>query len=426
VSGLALAVIAGWLVLLAVGFDAVLSSRVDQQLDDALLVRAQAASSTVVIADGRITGVRESATDGKLDSSIWVYRGATAIAGPNAGAVARRTADRLARSGATEAETQERRFFALPVRSGNRRIGTVVAALDTDPYEETKHIALVGSGVVAALLLVVAYPVLRLATSRALRPVEEMTRRAADWSLNAPGQRFGSDQRYAELQSLAGSLDQLLARVAGVLRHERQLSAELSHELRTPLTRLVGEIDLMLDNAPPTLRTGLEAMRASCTAMDGIIDTLLTTARTELVPTVGHTRVEPVLRTFAATAVGVSPAVRVEPTELSVGVDEQVIARTLSPVIDNACRYAASEVSLSAARSGSAITISVSNDGPPLAPDLADRVFEPGYSHDDRRRHNGAGLGLSLARRLARAADGDVTLVTDAGPTTFLVTLPAG
>jgi signal transduction histidine kinase len=425
VSALALIVIAGWLVLLATGFDLVLSSRLDQQVDDALRIRAQAASATLQLGNGTIAGVRESATDRELDGSIWVFAGTRSLERPDVPASIQRIATGLADHPAGYAAGGNRRFYVLPLRDdAGRRIGSVIASINTTPYDETKRTAMLGSIVVAVLLLGGAYPVLRLTAARALRPVAQMTRQAADWSVAAPTQRFGEHQQYQELSSLASTLDSLLDRLAAVLRHERQLSAELSHELRTPLARVMAEVDLMLDTAAPDQRAPLEALRAGCASMDAIIDTLLAAARTELVRTVGRCDLDPVLASFADETA--RPAVIAVRTGLSVGVDADVVKRILAPIVGNGRRYATAEVRLTARRAGSAIAVAVDNDGSRLAPGLAEQVFEPGFTTSTLDGHDGAGLGLALARRLARAADGDL-FVDDAAPaTTFVLTLPAG
>ncbi|MDT4911418.1 MAG: hypothetical protein QOC66_546 [Pseudonocardiales bacterium] len=422
-SVLALAVIAGWLLLLATGFDIVLSYRVHQQLDDAVQIRAQAASATVRIDQGVVIGVRESATDSELDSTIWVYAGARAVHRAEAPPNAQRVADRVVASGTQYADGADRRFYVLPIESNGKRVGSVVAAIDTEPYDETERTAIVGSVVVAVLLLAGAYPVLRLAASRALRPVAQMTRQAADWSVTAPTQRFGSTQQYTELSSLARTLDEMLDRLAAVLRHERQLSAELSHELRTPLARVMTEVELMMTDSTGPQREALESVHQNCESMNGIIDTLLAAARTELVQTVGHAELDTILKAFASDTR--PPAVVAVDTELTVGVDSDLVTRILAPLIDNARRYAQAEVRLEAFRSGADVAIHVSNDGPRLPDELADQVFEPGFTVSSDE-HVGAGLGLALARRLARAADGDLAVGTEAPVTTFVLTLPAG
>lgn len=423
-SLLTLGVLAAWLVVLAAGFDFVLVSRLSGQIDGTLRIRAQSASATVVVAHGQVSAVRESATDSVLDSSIWIYAGRTALQRPEESTHLSATADSLSASGDGYVERSRHRFYVLPVRVHGKRVGSVVSAIDLASFERTRDTAILGTAVVAVLLLAGAYPMLRFATGRALRPVDGMTRQAADWSINAPNQRFGGGQRYAELATLAVSLDGLLDRLAAVLRHERHLSAELSHELRTPLARISGEIDLLMESASAAQQPALQAVRSGCTAMDSIIDSLLAAARSELGGHVGRSDLGPVLATLAADTD--RPRVAAAATTLSVGVDPDLVLRILAPVISNARRYAATEIHLAARRESSQVVIDVRNDGARIPPELAEQVFEPGFRADRDDGHGGAGLGLPLARRLARSADGDLSLDTSAEDTTFRVVLPAG
>lgn len=348
VSRLALGAIAAWLAILATGFDIVLISRLDKQVNEALQVRAQAASATVVTQGGRIVGVRESPTDAGLDSSIWVFAGSRAIEMPTRDPEVVRAAKVLARDASGYAERADHRFYVIPVRLDGKREGSVLASIDLDPYERTERTVILGSIVVTVLLLAGAYPVLQLATTRALRPVDRMTRQAAEWSVTSPGERFGDGQRYAELSSLAGTLDELLDRLAAVLRHERHLSAELSHELRTPIARVAAQVDLTLDDARPDQVAELRAIRDNCIQMDGIIDSLLAAARSEFARPVGRCELGPVFAML--TGQHERPTVLAEPVDQAVGVDQDVVVRILSPLLDNARRYAVSEIRLEAHR----------------------------------------------------------------------------
>jgi signal transduction histidine kinase len=425
VSLLGFAVIAGWLVVLATGFDLVLVSRLDQQVDDVLQVRAQAASATLSFSGGQVSGVRESATDSELDSSVWVYTADHAIKRPGLRPRLQRVADGLAASDhPTFVEHGGDRFYVLPVRTGHQRAGSVVVAVDLDPYQRTRDTAIFGTIVIGVLLLAGAYPVLRIATARALRPVGGMTRQAAEWSVHSPAKRFGPEQHYAELSSLAETLDELLDRLAAVLRHERHFSAELSHELRTPLARVTTQVELMLDTARPDQHAELLAIRDNCAAMDGIIETLLAAARSELTPTVGRCALGPVLAQFSSSDRSAASVVA-ESTTLVAGVEADIVTRILTPIVDNARRYARSMIRLTAKRAGTAIAVDVTNDGPRISADLTDKIFEPGF-RDSSDGHDGVGLGLALARRLARSIDGDVTVVESASETAFRLVLPAG
>jgi signal transduction histidine kinase len=109
-----------------------------------------------------------------------------------------------------------------------------------------------------------------------------------------------------------------------------------------------------------------------------------------------------------------------------VGVDPDLAERILSPLLDNACRYARGQVTLSLERSDGVVLFSVDDDGPGVAPDEADAIFEPAARGEAGRQSGpSAGLGLALARRLARSASGDVEVEPSAGGGRFVVRLPA-
>jgi signal transduction histidine kinase len=101
-----------------------------------------------------------------------------------------------------------------------------------------------------------------------------------------------------------------------------------------------------------------------------------------------------------------------------VGVDADVVERIVAPLLENAVRYAASAVRVETVMRDGMVVIRVGDDGPGVSAELVDVVFEPGRRGLDG--HAGAGLGLSLARRLARAAGGDLVLADDV----FEVSLP--
>ncbi len=424
VALLAVALIAGWLALLTVAFNVYLGHRLRAQADTALRVRAQAASATLAIGPSGSVRVGESATDGDLDTDIWIYARGRALARPTAaGSAVQKVADSLA--GADKGFTgvgDDARVYVLPVRSNGARIATVVVAQSTAGEHRAEGVALVGSIAVSALLLAVAYPVIRMGVRRALDPMDAMARQAADWSAHETGRRFGTGQRYVELRELAADLDGLLDRLSAVLRHERQLSGELSHELRTPLAHIAAEADLLVHSGKPSDRQAHVAIADTARAMDRIIETLLDAARAQPSTVAGTCELASVFD--AVNADGTARLTGEAP--LTVGVDGAVLERILAPVLANAHRYARTSVVVDAARTDSGVRIDVVNDGPALEPALAERVFEPGFRADPADGHAGAGLGLALARRLARSADGDVTAIATPTGSTFRISLPAG
>lgn len=416
VAVIALAAIAGWLALLTIVFNVIVMRRLQTQAVEVAHARATAAAATVRFGDGRPT-VLESPADAALDYGIWLYIGDHAVQRAQAPVPLQQRADALAGRGVIAGTTDSAVLSAEPLRQGGRQVGTVVASVSFGPYQDTANTALVGSIVLSLLLLAGAYPVLRLAGGRALQPMEEMAHQARDWSAHDPAQRFGGGQRFAELDELALTLDGVLDRLSAVLRHERQLSAELSHELRTPLSTIVAEADLLLSRKPD--ETGYRAIHDSALAMDEIIETLLVTARADLRSDESSCDVRAVVSRLAQ---GRAVPIDVHgDDEILAGVDEAVVARLLAPILDNVVRHARTRVVVELTRRPKSVRIELGNDGPPIPQTRLERIFEPGVTGG-----NGAGLGLTLARRLARAADGDVVALPVPDHAVFRVTLPLG
>jgi two-component system, OmpR family, sensor kinase len=114
-------------------------------------------------------------------------------------------------------------------------------------------------------------------------------------------------------------------------------------------------------------------------------------------------------------------------TELTLSINAELAERVLQPVLENACRYAGSRIRVSAYRDGPTIAYLIEDDGPGVAAAELETIFEPGargLAAQTANGHSGAGLGLALARRLARTASGDVRALAQRGGC-FIVTLPA-
>jgi len=113
---------------------------------------------------------------------------------------------------------------------------------------------------------------------------------------------------------------------------------------------------------------------------------------------------------------------------MRVGIDSDLAERILQPVVDNACRYATSRVHIEIDRADSTVHYAIEDDGPGVAEDERERIFEPGVrgTAAGANGNAGAGLGLALARRLARSVNGDVDAETARGGGRFVVRLPTG
>jgi signal transduction histidine kinase len=99
------------------------------------------------------------------------------------------------------------------------------------------------------------------------------------------------------------------------------------------------------------------------------------------------------------------------------------VHRALAPLVDNARRHARSRVAIEISAVDGLVRAAVRDDGPGLDSERAEHVFAPGVRRSGDG-HRGAGLGLPLARRLARSCGGDVTVGEGPGGC-FVLALPA-
>src|SRR5205823_14521098 len=107
-----------------------------------------------------------------------------------------------------------------------------------------------------------------------------------------------------------------------------------------------------------------------------------------------------------------------------VGVEQVLLERLLSPIVENAGRYARRRVELTGGPVDRCIRVLVADDGPGVPPADRDAVFAPGWRGTPEDGHAGAGLGLALARRLAETAGGRVTVLPGGTGARFAIDLP--
>ncbi len=431
--------VAGALALMIGGFNLTLRATLDREADRAVKERAAARLATLRVSDGKIT-ISEDQPDTSLDVGTWIYQGQRAIERPTAEPALDADADRLAGRGATitSIEAAEARLASLPVLGDNgTQIGTVVAGLSDRPYDRTFKVSLIASLALAGLLLALVAFATAAVLRAALRPVSRMTADAADWSEHDLDKRFALGRPHDELTRLAQTLDGLLDRIAASLRRERLLTAEISHELRTPLARITAEADLALrrERSPEEYRAALTAVLDGAEQLNQTIETLLLAAREQPAATRRSADLAAVLERLIADAGISTPSpdgprldLALPDRPIRVGANGAVIARIFAPILENARRHAISTITISATEPrGTDITVVIADDGNGIDPVDGERIFEPGVRVSTTTdTHDGPGLGLSLARRLARDIGGDVIVSPSPHGGHFIITLPLG
>jgi signal transduction histidine kinase len=392
-----------------VAANVLLRQRVHAEISSVLRANADAQVAALSVVDGHIV-VRESPNDATLDRRSWVLDGSRVLEHP-AGAVPRLEQAAIAlgrRRRLLEIDgPDDTRLRTEPVLDGasQRAVGSVVVAVSTDSFEHLQQGVLVGSVVIAALVLIAGGLAISSALNGALRPVSLMTRSAEDWGARDLDRRFALGQPHDELTALAATLDHLLSRIAASRRHEQHFASEVAHELRTPLAglRLRAELALAAGDADAGAehRAALRAVIAQSERMDHTIDALLAVARQEIDPASGTVNLAAIAGELEDVQVSGADGLPVAEG------DPDVVRRALAPLIDNARRHTRTGVRVELAPVAGKVCLTVRDDGPGIEEQLRERVFDAGYRGPEEP-DGGAGLGLPLARRLARSCGGDI------------------
>jgi signal transduction histidine kinase len=416
-----------------IGFNILLAHAASR--DANTLLRSRASSELALL---RVVGnnikVAETRDDPLGDSRVWIFRGTTPVEQPRAKAETDLGARSLAGgpSQFLNVLDAEERLYSVPIVHNGKRFGTLVTGISLEPYHHTQRTALVGSLTLFLVLLsitgVAAWWLLR----SALRPVAQMTEQASTWSEQDLDRRFSLGEPHDELTHLAATLDGLLDRLAASLRHERRFSAEMSHELRTPLAKLMAEAELALrrERSESDYRESLEAVLRNAQQIERIVETLVSAAQHDAQPqgianAVDVAEAVVAAHSHDASSRGVALELVKTPERVRVGVDQDLAERILHPVVENALRYGRGKVQVRVTRNGSSVLFAVDDDGPGVLADEHERIFEPAVRGSaGRSTYTGAGLGLALSRRLARAVSGDVEAFPGASGH-FVVRLPA-
>jgi signal transduction histidine kinase len=271
-------------------------------------------------------------------------------------------------------------------------------------------------------------------TGRALRPVDEMRRQLDNVQSAGEQRRLTPSGRAAELDRLTDTLNQMLDRLNESDTIRRQFLADASHELRSPLAsaRTMLEVGLAYPALTDWPETATDVM-VEVQRLQGIAAELLALARAEggeralkreLVELGALVR-EEVQRTGDA-RVSLSIA-----TSADVTIDKDLVVRLLRNLLDNARRHAQSRVSVNVAgripgSDRGLATVQIYNDGDEIPADEREQIFEPFTRLDNARARDegGAGLGLSIARRIAEMHGGTLAVVDTTKGAAFLLTLP--
>jgi signal transduction histidine kinase len=270
-----------------------------------------------------------------------------------------------------------------------------------------------------------------IVAGRILRPVHRLTAAARAASEQNLSQRIALQGPRDELRELADTFDTMLARLDRAFTSQRQFIANASHELRTPLTVMRTAMDVVLAKPEPTpgeLVSMAAEVRQAAGHSERLIEALLVLARNDQ----ARALTDPLdLAAVAEDALEGRTVNGITTTatlgEAPVTGDQVLLERLIANLLDNAERYniAGGTVSISTTTDDGASLVRVVNTGRVVPPGQVERLFLPFTRLDDRTRHDGFGLGLTLVSSIAAVHGGTVhATAIPAGGLDITVRLP--
>lgn len=334
---------------------------------------------------------------------------------------------------ATDADGGRWRMIALRTDATDTPIVVVGGALTAVDATFLRMITVLATATIAVLatLLVVAWWLLR----HGIRPLASMTTTAEAIADGALSERVPHMDPRTEAGRLGDALNTMLGRIEEAFRERaasedrlRRFVADASHELRTPLTSVRGYAELyraggLADRA--ALDDAMRRVEQEAGRMGDLVEDLLLLAKLDEHRPLQQRPVR--LDHLATDAVRDARAIEsdrsitcsVEPVEI-VG-DEARLRQALANLLANVRTHTPADttVDVVVTREGATAVVEVADDGPGMAPDVADRVFERFYRADPGRARSrgGSGLGLAIVAGIAEAHGGtaDVDSAPDAG-----------
>ncbi|MEY9534211.1 sensor histidine kinase [Sinorhizobium fredii] len=294
--------------------------------------------------------------------------------------------------------------------------GRAVAARMERPFRPAGRNPLAYLALIAGVIGLAAYPVVRHLTRR----LERLRAGVDAWGRGDFVARVPAGGR-DEVAAVAKSFNKAADHVQRLIKSHRALLANASHELRSPLARLRVAIDLY-EQAPEEKRK--EEIVRNLAELDTLVEEILLASRLDHVEKLDAPESVDLLALVSEE--GARNGVEVSGTPAIITGDARLLGRLVRNLMQNALRHGRPPVSATVARVGGAVELTVRDHGPGVPESESARVFEPFYRPSGRSEAAGGwGLGLALVRQIAERHGGAVRYESQlGGGACFVVKLP--
>ncbi|GAB7190405.1 ATP-binding protein [Kineococcus sp. NUM-3379] len=265
--------------------------------------------------------------------------------------------------------------------------------------------------------IVAALVVTQLLARGMTSPLREMAAAARAMARGDYSRRVRSTSS-DEVGELAVAFNRMAEDLEAVDRERRELVANVSHELRTPVSALRAVLENVVDGVTEPEPHVLSTALAQTERLGRLVEQLLDLSRVDAGKT-ALVRDDVVLRPFLQEAVdamslagrGVDFVVDVEPPGIVVSADAERLHQVVANLLDNASRHSpeGGTVTVSGRALGDVVRISVADEGPGIADEDRERVFER-FHRGTSRPDGGTGLGLAIARWAVQLHGGSIAV----------------
>ncbi|MET1060662.1 MAG: ATP-binding protein [Nocardioides sp.] len=330
-------------------------------------------------------------------------------------------------------EIERYRLWAVSAPTPDGPVTAYVGTSEESVHEASRTLTgtlLIGIPLVTALLGLATWLIL----GRALRRVDAIRSEVDSITESELYRRVPTSPVDDEVGRLATTMNGMLARLETSSARQRDFVADASHDLQGPLAAQRAQLEVALASSDgvdvPMLARDL---LAGTSDMERLVRDLLFLATDDSgapppapVPLdLDVILLEEVARLRPATGVHLDTAgVSAAPVRGDAG----ELRRLVRNLLENAARYAASTVRVTAAVDGDRVRVEVADDGPGVPGEDADLIFERFHRGDAARTRDdgGSGLGLAIARTVARRHGGELTLDPVSDGARFVLLLPLG
>lgn len=270
----------------------------------------------------------------------------------------------------------------------------------THAYASNSYIFFMWMAIASVIILAIATSFLR----NQIRPILRLARAAEEFG---KGRNVAFSPRGArEVRQAGAAFLDMKRRFERAIEQRTTMLNGVSHDLRTIITRFKLSLALMGDSNEAV------EMRKDVEEMERMVEAYLAFARGDGDEASSPTDIEAILDELksAVEKRGIVAAIKLE-GDPKIIARPAAIKRLLANLVSNAQRYG-KRIELSATNDGKTMTVSVDDDGPGIPPERREDAFRPFYRLDESRNQNEAnsGLGLAIARDIARLHGGDITL----------------